>query len=71
MNYSVLIVAGGKGQRMGLGYNKVFYPLKDGMTVLDMTVKLFRMMQDVNNLLSLRIHMIYIRLHKHMKWDVL
>ena len=41
MNYSVLIVAGGKGQRMGLGYNKVFYPLKDGMTVLDMTVKLF------------------------------
>jgi 2-C-methyl-D-erythritol 4-phosphate cytidylyltransferase len=41
MNYSVLIVAGGKGERMGLGYNKVFYPIKEGKTVLDMTVKLF------------------------------
>jgi 2-C-methyl-D-erythritol 4-phosphate cytidylyltransferase len=41
MNYSVLIVAGGKGERMGLGYNKVFYPIKEGVTVLDMTVKLF------------------------------
>ena len=41
MNYSVLIVAGGKGQRMGLGYNKVFYPLKDGHTVLETTLQLF------------------------------
>jgi len=41
MNYSVLIVAAGSGQRMGLGYNKVFYPLKEGVTVLQKTLRIF------------------------------
>lgn len=41
MNYSALIVAGGKGLRMGLGYNKVFFHLKDGASVLDTTLQVF------------------------------
>jgi len=41
MEYSALIVAAGQGKRMGLGYNKVFYPLKEGSTVLQKTVAIF------------------------------
>ena len=41
MNYSALIVAGGQGLRMGLGYNKVFFPLPSGQTVLDTTLNIF------------------------------
>lgn len=41
MDYSVLIVAAGRGERMGLGYNKVFYMLKEGTTILDTTLELF------------------------------
>lgn len=41
MDYSVLIVAAGRGERMGLGYNKVFYKLKEGTTILDTTMELF------------------------------
>lgn len=42
MNYTALIVAGGQGLRMGLGYNKVFYQLSEGKTVLDTTLQIFR-----------------------------
>ncbi|HAO60708.1 MAG TPA: 2-C-methyl-D-erythritol 4-phosphate cytidylyltransferase [Erysipelotrichaceae bacterium] len=41
MDYSVLIVAAGRGERMGLGYNKVFYLLKEGTTILDTTMEIF------------------------------
>ncbi len=41
MTYSVVIVAAGSGTRLQLGYNKVFYKLKDGDTVLDKTVACF------------------------------
>jgi len=41
MNYSIIVVAGGKGERMGLGYNKVFFQLKEGMTVLDTSLQIF------------------------------
>lgn len=42
MKYSALIVAAGKGTRMGLGYNKMFYKLrKYGMTVLQKTTSIF------------------------------
>ena len=42
MKYSALIVAAGKGTRMGLGYNKMFYKLrKYGMTVLEKTTSVF------------------------------
>lgn len=42
MQYTALIVAAGSGSRMGLGYNKLLYPLADGMTVLEKTVSLFQ-----------------------------
>ena len=41
MKYSVILVAGGQGTRMGLGYNKVFYPLGEGQTVLDKALGLY------------------------------
>lgn len=41
MNYSVLILAAGKGTRMGLGYNKMFYNMDDGETVLQHSIQLF------------------------------
>ena len=41
MKYDALIVASGKGQRSNLGYNKVFYVMKDGRNVLDHSLSLF------------------------------
>ena len=41
MNYSVVIVAAGSGSRMGLGYNKMLYTLKNGETILEKTVRNF------------------------------
>lgn len=40
MEYSVVIVAAGKGSRMGLGYNKVYYKI-DGVTILERTMSIF------------------------------
>jgi len=42
MNYSVVIVAAGSGERMKLGYNKVFYQFKDGDMMIDKSIKLFK-----------------------------
>ncbi len=41
MEYSVIVVASGNGNRMNLGYNKMFYRFKDGETVLDKTINHF------------------------------
>ncbi len=41
MNYAVLIVAAGRGSRMNLGYNKVFYEVEKGVTVLQKTLTPF------------------------------
>lgn len=41
MNYTALIVAAGSGRRMGLGYNKVFLMLENGLTVLQQTIQGF------------------------------
>ena len=41
MKYDVIIVASGKGQRANLGYNKVFYRLKDGRSILDCSLEKF------------------------------
>lgn len=41
MNYDALIVASGKGERAGLGYNKVFYRMKDRKSVLEHAASLF------------------------------
>ena len=37
MNYSVVIAAAGSGSRMGLGYNKVYYPV-NGRPLLAYTI---------------------------------
>lgn len=41
MNYTALIVAAGSGSRVGLGYNKLLYKLKNGKTILEETVQTF------------------------------
>ncbi len=41
MKYDAIIVASGKGQRANLGYNKVFYEMADGKSVLDHSIALF------------------------------
>ena len=41
MNYTALVLAAGKGTRMGLGYNKMFYNLDDGETVLFHSTQVF------------------------------
>ncbi|MBQ9986855.1 MAG: 2-C-methyl-D-erythritol 4-phosphate cytidylyltransferase [Erysipelotrichales bacterium] len=40
MNYSVVLPCGGKGKRMDLGYNKLFYTL-DEQSVIEKTVQVF------------------------------
>ena len=42
MKYSAVIVAAGKGQRTGLAYNKVFYQLNSGKTVLQSAINNFK-----------------------------
>ena len=46
MKYDALIVASGKGERAKLGYNKVFYRMKDGKTVLEHAASLFMEDED-------------------------
>lgn len=41
MNYDVVIVASGKGSRAKLGYNKAFYKMKDGRTIIEKAASLF------------------------------
>ena len=41
MKYSTVIVAAGKGQRMKLGYNKVYARLDDGRTILEHAMDIF------------------------------
>ena len=41
MNYSVCILAAGKGSRTQLDFNKVFFKFSDGTSVLDRSVNLF------------------------------
>ena len=41
MNYSVCILAAGKGSRTQLDFNKVFFKFSDGTSVLDRSINLF------------------------------
>lgn len=41
MNYSALIVAAGAGERMKLGFNKVYMHLKNGQSLLGKTLSVF------------------------------
>lgn len=51
MNYDLVIVASGKGQRADLGYNKVFYKMKDGRSVLEHSLSLFLDDEDCKNVI--------------------
>ena len=42
MKYTALIVAAGTGSRVGLGYNKLLYPLENGKTIIEETVYIFQ-----------------------------
>lgn len=42
MEYTALIVAAGSGSRMGLGYNKMLFKLKNGHTILEETLQTFK-----------------------------
>ena len=51
MKYDVIIVASGKGLRAGLGYNKVFYRMKDGKRVIDHSLELFGNDEDCERII--------------------
>ena len=51
MNYSAVVTAAGKGERAGLGYNKVLYEYKDGETVLAHTVSVFLRDEDCTEII--------------------
>lgn len=42
MEYSALIVAAGSGSRMNLGYNKMLFKFKNGQTIIEKTVAIFK-----------------------------
>lgn len=41
MNYTAIVLAAGSGSRTGLTYNKMFFVLQDGRTVLEHSLELF------------------------------
>lgn len=41
MKYDAIVLAGGRGTRLNLGYNKVFYEMDNGKTVLENAMKPF------------------------------
>ena len=51
MKYDVVIVASGKGERAKLGYNKAFFKMKDGLTVLEHSSSLFINDEDCKNII--------------------
>jgi len=51
MKYDAVVVAGGKGIRAGLGYNKAFFVMENGKTVLENACSLFLQDEDCNNVI--------------------
>ena len=51
MNYSVIIVAAGSGERAKLGYNKNFYKLPDGQTVIEKSIDIFNCDEDCKEII--------------------
>lgn len=51
MHYDVIILASGKGVRADLGYNKVFYVMKDGKSVFEHSLSLFLADKDCKNII--------------------
>lgn len=53
MDYSVCLLAAGKGTRTKLDYNKVFYRFEDGQTVLEKSLSIFLQDQDCKQIVIL------------------
>ena len=51
MNYSVCLLAAGKGSRTKLDYNKVFYKLNETETVLDKSISIFKKDPDCKQII--------------------
>ena len=51
MQYDVVIVASGKGERAKLGYNKAFFKMKSSKTVLETSASLFINDDDCKNVI--------------------
>ena len=51
IKYDVIVVASGKGTRLNLGYNKVFYKLDEDTTILDMASRCFIEDEDCQNVI--------------------
>lgn len=51
MNYDAVIVASGKGERAKLGFNKVFYVMENGKTVLENASQVFIDDDDCKNII--------------------
>lgn len=41
MKYTCLLMASGKGERLGLGYNKVLYKMDNGLSIVENAARLF------------------------------
>lgn len=51
IKYDAIVVASGKGARLNLGYNKVFYKLDENTTILDMASRCFIEDEDCQNVI--------------------
>lgn len=51
ISYDVIVLAAGKGSRTGLSYNKMFYVLEDGRTVLETSLDRFRKDPDCEQII--------------------
>lgn len=67
MKYSCVLCAAGSGSRMNLGYNKVFYPIKEGKTVLDLTISVFEQDEDCDQIVVVTQKENFERIHGYKK----
>lgn len=51
MKYDAVVVASGKGERSNLGFNKVFFVMKNGLTVLENACQTFIEDRDCSNII--------------------
>lgn len=67
MKYSCVLCAAGSGSRMNLGYNKVFYPIEEGKTVLDLTISVFEQDEECDQIIVVTQKENFERIQGHQK----